>query len=68
MYAFRPNVLRAITSLPQTPLEKLEMLEQLRWLESGYKIKIGITDIETVGIDTPEDLVKAEEYIARAER
>ena len=68
MYAFRPNVLRARTSLPQTPLEKLEMLEQLRWLESGYKIKIGITDIETVGIDTPEDLVKAEEYIARAER
>jgi 3-deoxy-manno-octulosonate cytidylyltransferase (CMP-KDO synthetase) len=39
------------------------MLEQLRWLESGYKIGMGITDIETVGIDTPEDLERAERYI-----
>ena len=65
MYAFRPNVLKEITSLPQTPLEKLESLEQLRWLESGYKIKIGVTDVETVGIDTPEDLVRAEEYLKK---
>ena len=63
MYAFRTNVLREITSLPQTPLEKLESLEQLRWLESGYKIKIGVTKVETVGIDTPEDLVRAEERL-----
>ena len=63
MYAFRTNVLKEITSLPQTPLEKLEMLEQLRWAESGYKIKIGVTDVETVGIDTPEDLARAEQYI-----
>ena len=63
MYAFRTNVLKEITSLPQTPLEKLESLEQLRWLESGYKIGMGITDIETVGIDTPEDLVRAERFI-----
>ena len=63
MYAFRPHVLKEITSLPQTPLEKLESLEQLRWIESGYKVKIGITQHETIGIDTPEDLVKAEEFI-----
>ena len=63
MYAFRTNVLKEITSLPQTPLEKLESLEQLRWLESGYKIGMGITNIETVGIDTPEDLVRAERFI-----
>lgn len=63
MYAFRPNVLKEITSLPQTPLEKLESLEQLRWIESGYKVKIGITKHETIGIDTPEDLERAEQYI-----
>jgi 3-deoxy-manno-octulosonate cytidylyltransferase (CMP-KDO synthetase) len=38
-------------------------LEQLRWLESGYKIKVGITDIETIGIDTPEDLERAEQFL-----
>jgi 3-deoxy-manno-octulosonate cytidylyltransferase (CMP-KDO synthetase) len=40
-----------------------ESLEQLRWLESGYKIKVGTTDIETIGIDTPEDLQRAERYL-----
>jgi 3-deoxy-manno-octulosonate cytidylyltransferase (CMP-KDO synthetase) len=55
--------LKEITALPQTPLEKLESLEQLRWIESGYKVKIGITQHETIGIDTPEDLVKAEQHI-----
>ena len=64
MYAFRPHVLKEITSLPQTPLEKLESLEQLRWIESGYKVKIGITQHETIGIDTPEDLVKAEQFLS----
>lgn len=64
VYAYRLNVLKEITSLPQTPLEKNESLEQLRWLEHGYKIKVGITDIETVGIDTPEDLERAKEFAA----
>lgn len=62
VYAYRLNVLKEITSLTQTPLEKMESLEQLRWLEYGYKIKAGITDIETVGIDTPEDLERAKEF------
>ena len=64
VYAYRLSVLKQITSLTQTPLEKMESLEQLRWLEHGYKIKVGVTDIETVGIDTPEDLERAKEFAA----
>ena len=63
MYAFRADVLREITALPQSALEKAESLEQLRWLENGYKIGVGISDVETVGIDTPEDLERAEEFL-----
>ena len=62
LYAYRREVLREVTQLPQGELEKAESLEQLRWLENGYKIKVGLTDIETVGIDTPEDLVKAQSF------
>ena len=62
VYAYRLNVLKEITSLQQTPLEKVESLEQLRWLEHGYKIKVGVTNIETIGIDTPEDLERAKEF------
>ena len=63
IYAFRSEVLRKVTALPQSPLEIAESLEQLRWLENGYKIGVGITDAETVGIDTPEDLARAEEFL-----
>ena len=59
MYAYRPEVLREITALPQGKLEKAESLEQLRWLENGYKIAVRFTDHESVGIDTPEDLERA---------
>jgi 3-deoxy-manno-octulosonate cytidylyltransferase (CMP-KDO synthetase) len=64
LYAYRREVLAHITRLPQSPLEKAESLEQLRWLQNGYRIKVGITDMETVGIDTPDDLVRAEAYLA----
>lgn len=64
IYAYRANVLEKITTLPQSPMEKAESLEQLRWLENGYRIKVGITDIETIGIDTPEDLERAKEFAA----
>ena len=67
MYAFRRDVLREVTSLPQSSLERAESLEQLRWLENGYKIGVGITDIETVGIATPEDLARAEEFLRTRE-
>lgn len=63
IYAFRADVLRAVTSLPQSPLELAESLEQLRWLENGYRIGVGISQVETVGIDTPEDLARAEEFL-----
>lgn len=58
MYAYRPQVLEAITQLAQTPLELAESLEQLRWLENGYPIRVVFTDHESVGIDTPEDLMR----------
>ena len=64
IYAYKVDVLEKITTLPQSPMEKAESLEQLRWLENGYKIRVGITDIETVGIDTPEDLERAKEFAA----
>lgn len=63
LYAYRRETLREITRLPQSPLEKAESLEQLRWLQNGYRIKVGLTDLETVGIDTPADLERAEMYL-----
>ena len=65
IYAYRREVLREVTQLPQGRLEKVESLEQLRWLENGYRIRVGLTDVETVGIDTPEDLQRAEEFLAQ---
>lgn len=65
LYAYRTEVLREITKLPQSPLELAEGLEQLRWLQNGYKIKVGLTEVETVGIDTPEDLQRAELFLAQ---
>ena len=62
IYAFRADVLAQITQLEQSPLEIAERLEQLRWLENGYRIRIGITEIPTIGIDTPEDLHRAIEW------
>lgn len=61
IYAYRADVLRELTLLEQSPLEIAESLEQLRWLENGYRIKVGFTDVETIGIDTPEDLEKVKE-------
>ena len=63
IYAYRKDVLRQVTQLPQSSLEIAESLEQLRWLQNGFKIKVGTTDVETVGIDTPEDLERAEEFL-----
>lgn len=62
MYAYRSAVLDRITSLPQSSLELAESLEQLRWVQAGFRIKVGITTCATVGIDTPEDLRHAIEF------
>ena len=56
MYAYRRDILEQITRLPVSSLEKAESLEQLRWLEHGYKIKCVITEFESHCIDTPEDI------------
>lgn len=67
LYAYRADALKEITSLPQSSLEVAESLEQLRWLENGYIIKVGISDVETIGIDTPQDLARAEEFLKKQE-
>jgi len=59
IYADRHDVVAEVTKLPPSSLEVAESLEQLRWLENGYAIKVTETDIETIGVDTPEDLTKA---------
>ena len=65
IYAYRREVLAEVTRLPQSALEKAESLEQLRWLENGYRIRVGLTDVETVGIDTPKDLARAEAFLKK---
>lgn len=62
-YAYRADILEEITRLPMSDLEKAESLEQLRWLENGYRIKVAETDEETIGVDTPEDLEKAKAFL-----
>jgi 3-deoxy-manno-octulosonate cytidylyltransferase (CMP-KDO synthetase) len=67
MYAYRADVLREIVQLEQTPLEKAESLEQLRWLENGYTIKAAVCETASIGIDTPEDLKKASAFFKKFE-
>ena len=63
MYAYRADILQKITQLPPSPLEKLECLEQLRWLESGLTIRVALTHHASIGIDTPQDLQHAVEFL-----
>jgi len=58
IYGYRAEILKMIADLPEGVLEKYESLEQLRWLEHGFRIKIDITHLESVSVDTPEDLLK----------
>lgn len=64
LYAYRADALERITSLPQGSLEVCESLEQLRWLQAGLRIKVAETSVETIGIDTPQDLEQAERFLA----
>ena len=65
LYAYRAEVLKEITSMPMGILEQAESLEQLRWLQAGYRIKVGTTNVETIGIDTPEDLERAKNFLSQ---
>lgn len=65
LYAYKAAALKRITAMPQGNLEVCESLEQLRWLQAGLRIKVGTTDVETIGIDTPEDLARAEAFLRR---
>ncbi|MEZ3551665.1 MAG: 3-deoxy-manno-octulosonate cytidylyltransferase [Muribaculaceae bacterium] len=67
IYAYRADTLAEITSLGRGVLEEAESLEQLRWLENGYRIKTALTDAPTIGIDTPEDLAHAEQWLRNNE-
>lgn len=64
IYAYRVDILDKITKLPQSSLEIAESLEQLRWLQNGYRIATAETTQPTIGIDTPEDLANAEKYLS----
>jgi 3-deoxy-manno-octulosonate cytidylyltransferase (CMP-KDO synthetase) len=64
LYAYRTDVLKRITRLPVSPLEMAESLEQNRWIENGFRIKTTTTKWESIGIDTPDDLQRALDYLA----
>lgn len=63
IYAYRTSILKEITTLKQSSLELAEALEQLRWIENGYKIKVKITDFESIAVDTPDDLKKLTPFL-----
>ena len=60
LYGYRTDILKRLTALPRSPLEKSESLEQNRWLENGFRIKTALTLWENIGIDTPDDLERVE--------
>ncbi len=63
LYAYRADILQEITELPVSSLEKAESLEQLRWIENGYRIKVGVTQHESLSVDTPADLERAKQHM-----
>lgn len=60
IYAYKTNVLKEVAALPQSGLELAESLEQLRWLENGYTVRMGVTEFESYSVDVPEDIIKIE--------
>jgi 3-deoxy-manno-octulosonate cytidylyltransferase (CMP-KDO synthetase) len=68
LYAYKAELLEAFAKLPPGTFEVVERLEQLRVLENGRQIAVGVTDDPTIGVDTPEDAQKFEEYLARVSR
>ena len=62
LYAYKTETLCQIAAMPSTPLETAESLEQLRWMENGLRIRVGITQLDSISIDTQEDLERALQY------
>lgn len=60
IYAYKCDVLKKVAALPQSGLELAESLEQLRWLENGYTVRMGVTEFESFSVDVPDDIVKIE--------
>jgi 3-deoxy-manno-octulosonate cytidylyltransferase (CMP-KDO synthetase) len=65
LYVYRAPTLAALAALPPSPLERAESLEQLRWLEAGHTIWVGEAATDSIGVDTPEDLARAEQLLKR---
>lgn len=66
IYAYTPSALAEIVKIPRGSLEISENLEQLRWLQHGYEVRVAVSDFPTIGIDTPEDLAAAEAFLKQA--
>ena len=66
IYAYTPSALAEIVKIPRGSLEISESLEQLRWLQHGYEVRVAVSDFPTIGIDTPEDLAAAEAFLKQA--
>lgn len=66
IYAYTPSALAEIVKIPRGSLEIAESLEQLRWLQNGYEVRVAVSDFPTIGIDTTEDLAAAEAFLKQA--